>query len=329
MLHVYETFGFWRRSADMKRIHFAEELNEYRHLLIMESLGGDQAWWVRFVAQHSALVYFFILCILFAISPTLSYKFSEMLETHAVITYTVFCENNEELLKDLPPSKAAVEYYSLGTSDPFYAEFQTAAIVSGHEIRRPGEQMRNLHDVFTAIAEDEGDHVSTMNACLDPQANLQSPSLERRAVSGIALVAAATYLATTATFIDPSLIDPTLLDGSTVADLAGAADGMTIAEVLAAGAVGVHINCFTLKRPTRVYSYPFSTIFYLPCFKPKILHRLRLGERFWKTANCGMRSISDWTRSKVAPPLRRWNSSESLPLKSLSSLRVCFRRGEF
>ena len=26
----------------MKRIHFAEELNEYNHLLIMESLGGDQ-----------------------------------------------------------------------------------------------------------------------------------------------------------------------------------------------------------------------------------------------------------------------------------------------
>lgn len=237
MLHVYETFGFWRRSSDMKRIHFAEELNEYRHLLIMESLGGDQKWWVRFVAQHSAVVYFFVLCILFAISPTLSYKFSEMLETHAVVTYTVFCENNEKLLKEIPPSKAAVEYYSLGSSDPFYAEFQTAALATGHELRRPGEQMRNLHDVFRAIAEDEGDHVSTMNACLDPQANLQSPSLERRAVSGIALVAAAAYLATTATFIDPALIDPTLIDGSTVADMIGAADSMTIAEVLAAGAV--------------------------------------------------------------------------------------------
>ena len=239
MLHLYETFGFWRRSADMKRIHFAEELNEYRHLLIMESLGGDQAYWVRFVAQHSALVYFFVLCVLFAISPTLSYRFSELLENHAVITYSVFCENNKQLLKDLPPSKAAVEYYSLGTSDVFYAEFQTAAMATGQEIRRPGEQMRNLHDVFRAIADDEADHVKTMNACLDPQANLRSPSLERRAVSGIALVAAATYLATTATFLDPALVDPSLLDSTTLADLLGTVDGATFAEVLVAGVVSV------------------------------------------------------------------------------------------
>lgn len=136
MLHLNETLGFWRRSADMKRIHFAEELNEYRHLLIMESLGGDQPFSVRFVGQHSALVYYVVLCLLFAISPTLSYKFSEMLENHAVNTYTVFCEDNEELLKKLPPPKAAVDYYSLGTSDPFYAEFQTASLAKGQEVSR-------------------------------------------------------------------------------------------------------------------------------------------------------------------------------------------------
>jgi ubiquinol oxidase len=134
MLHLYETLGFWRRSSEAKRIHFAEELNEYAHLLIMESLGGDQTWWVRFVAQHSAIVYYFVLCGLFAISPSLSYKFSELLETHAVNTYTVFMDNNRELLKELPPSNAAVNYYSLGISDPFYAEFQASSIV-GHEVR--------------------------------------------------------------------------------------------------------------------------------------------------------------------------------------------------
>ena len=134
MLHLYETLGFWRRSSEAKRIHFAEELNEYAHLLIMESLGGDQTWWVRFVAQHSAIVYFFVLCGLFAISPSLSYKFSELLETHAVNTYSVFMDNNRELLKELPPSNAAVNYYSLGISDPFYAEFQSSTIV-GHEVR--------------------------------------------------------------------------------------------------------------------------------------------------------------------------------------------------
>lgn len=132
MLHFYETLGFWRRSADAKRIHFAEEINEYNHLMIMESLGGDQAWWVRFVAQHAAIFYYFILLGLFAVSPSLSYQFSELLETHAVNTYSVFLEDNEELLKKLPPSNAAVNYYSLGASDPFYAEFQ---MTSEHEVR--------------------------------------------------------------------------------------------------------------------------------------------------------------------------------------------------
>jgi ubiquinol oxidase len=135
MLHLYETLGFWRRSADVKRIHFAEELNEFRHLLIMESLGGDQAWWVRFVAQHSAVVYYVVLCVLFAMSPSLSYRFSELLETHAVNTYGVFLDENEQLLKKLPPTTAASDYYSLGSSDPFYAEFQTAALASGSDVR--------------------------------------------------------------------------------------------------------------------------------------------------------------------------------------------------
>lgn len=42
MLHTYETLGWWRRSAAAKRVHFAEEYNEYHHLLIWEALGGDQ-----------------------------------------------------------------------------------------------------------------------------------------------------------------------------------------------------------------------------------------------------------------------------------------------
>jgi ubiquinol oxidase len=44
MLHLYESLGWWRRSADVKRIHFAEEWNEFHHLLVMEALGGDQRW---------------------------------------------------------------------------------------------------------------------------------------------------------------------------------------------------------------------------------------------------------------------------------------------
>lgn len=190
MIHLYETLGFWRRSADAKRIHFAEELNEYRHLLIAESLGGDQEWWVRFLAQHSAIVYYIGLCILWLLSPSLSYEFSKLLETHAVNTYGQFLDENEDVLKQLPPPLVAIEYYCYGASDPFYAEFQIEAISNKREIRRPGQSMTSLFEVFRAIQADEADHVSAMKACLDPNVALVSPSIERKVLTAAALIAA-------------------------------------------------------------------------------------------------------------------------------------------
>jgi ubiquinol oxidase len=127
--------GFWRRSKDVKRVHFAEEWNEFHHLMIMESLGGDQPYWVRFIAQHSAIAYYIGLTILWAVSPSLSYKFSELLETHAVDTYSQFVDENEKLLKELPPSLAAIEYYVVGVSDPMFGEYQTSALASGTDVR--------------------------------------------------------------------------------------------------------------------------------------------------------------------------------------------------
>eukprot|EP00578_Thalassiosira_sp_NH16_P005612 CAMPEP_0181137874 /NCGR_PEP_ID=MMETSP1071-20121207/33932_1 /TAXON_ID=35127 /ORGANISM="Thalassiosira sp., Strain NH16" /LENGTH=604 /DNA_ID=CAMNT_0023224645 /DNA_START=181 /DNA_END=1995 /DNA_ORIENTATION=+ len=195
MLHLYETLGFWRRSADIKRIHFAEEWNEFHHLLIMESLGGDQPYWVRFMAQHSALAYYLALCILWMISPTLSYKFSEMLETHAVDTYGQFVDENAEKLKELPPSLVAVEYYTVGVSDPMFGEYQTASVTDPHRgVRKPGTDMRSLYDVFVAIRNDEGDHVQTMASCLDPKAATLSPALESRVLTGMALAAGTSLL---------------------------------------------------------------------------------------------------------------------------------------
>lgn len=194
MLHLYETLGFWRRSADIKRIHFAEEWNEFHHLLIMESLGGDQPYWVRFMAQHSALAYYIALCVLWAMSPTLSYKFSEMLETHAVDTYGQFVDENEEALKALPPSMVAVEYYTVGVSDPMFGEYQTASVSNPDRgVRKPGVNLKSLYDVFVAIRNDEGDHVSTMKSCLDPKEVTLSPALESRVLTGVALASAAGY----------------------------------------------------------------------------------------------------------------------------------------
>jgi ubiquinol oxidase len=35
VLHMYESFGWWRR-ADYLKVHFAESWNELHHLLTME-----------------------------------------------------------------------------------------------------------------------------------------------------------------------------------------------------------------------------------------------------------------------------------------------------
>lgn len=225
MLHLYETLGFWRRSSEVKRVHFAEEWNEFHHLLVMESLGGDQAWWVRFVAQHSAIVYFLVLTHLWALSPSLSYKFSEMLETHAVDTYGQFLDENEKELKKLPPSLVSLEYYTLGIADPMFGEYQTSVQVTGEEIRKPGKNMKSLYDVFSAIRADEGDHVGTMKACLDPNIPVLSPALETRVLTGFALAAIVGYFISTGNTpeglnptellegVDDTVITETVLDG--------------------------------------------------------------------------------------------------------------------
>lgn len=197
MLQLYETLGWWRRSVDAKRIHFAEEWNEFNHLLIMESLGGDQEWWVRFSAYHAAVTYYMALIVLWCISPTAGYKFSEMLETHAVNTYSQLLDDNEELLKSLPATRAAVNYYSFNSKDPLFTEYQTAAMTAGEEPRQPGNSMKSMYDVFSAIRDDEGDHVQTMEACLDPNVAVKSPSVEKAALASVALVSAFGYFLST------------------------------------------------------------------------------------------------------------------------------------
>jgi ubiquinol oxidase len=88
-----------------------QEWNEMHHLKIMESLGGDLEWADRFFGQHAAFFYYWILNLMFLISPKVAYNFSELIEMHAVDTYGEFVDENEELLKKLPPSPVAVRYY--------------------------------------------------------------------------------------------------------------------------------------------------------------------------------------------------------------------------
>jgi hypothetical protein len=93
--------------------------------------------------------------------------------------------------------------------------------------------MHSLYDVFCAIRADEGDHVSAMNACLDPEATIRSPSLEKRILAGAALAAAVGFLLSTGEMVDVGG-EGVLEDGSAVtiiesvvAGIASFAQGVT------------------------------------------------------------------------------------------------------
>jgi len=170
MLHLYETLGWWRRGAAVKKVHFAEEWNEFHHLLIMESLGGDDQWIDRFAGYHSAVLYYWVLNLLWLASPVLAYQFSELLETHAVDTYGQFVDENEDLLKTLPAPAIARQYYQ--NEDLYmFDEFQTSRAGKGR--RRP--EINTLYDTFSNIRDDELEHVKTMVACQNTQVAVRSP----------------------------------------------------------------------------------------------------------------------------------------------------------
>ena len=59
------------------------------------------------VSVCSRVYRFVVVCVLaqgYLISPFLAYNFSELIESHAVDTYTEFAEVNKELLQSLPPT---------------------------------------------------------------------------------------------------------------------------------------------------------------------------------------------------------------------------------
>jgi len=160
VLHLYESLGWWR-TPQLREVHNAEEDNELHHLLIMESLGGNCSWFDRFFAQHAALVYYWIVVILFLMDPSLAYNFSLLVEEHAYVTYAQFVEENRQVLQQVPPPPVAVSYYSTG--DLYYFDkFQTSR-TDAMPMRRP--PCDTLLDVFTNIRDDEHEHVQTMRAC--------------------------------------------------------------------------------------------------------------------------------------------------------------------
>ncbi len=59
----------------------------------------------RFVAEHSAIAYYWLLVFFYLVSPKLAYNFMELVELHARDTYAVFVDGNRELLETIPPPK--------------------------------------------------------------------------------------------------------------------------------------------------------------------------------------------------------------------------------
>jgi ubiquinol oxidase len=170
VLHLYETLGYWRK-ADWLKIHFSETWNELHHLLIMESLGGNEHWIDRFIAQHLALAYYWVVVPLYMVLPKYAYYMMELIEQHAHHTYETFLFAQGEELKLKPAPQIAVNYYRDGDLYMF-DEFQTGTIP---ESRRP--KVDNLYDVFVNIRDDEWEHVKTMVACqkADAKNTFQSP----------------------------------------------------------------------------------------------------------------------------------------------------------
>ena len=52
MLHAYETLGWWRRSTEAKRVHFAEEYNEFNHLVRIDESTYEASPFTNFAEQY-------------------------------------------------------------------------------------------------------------------------------------------------------------------------------------------------------------------------------------------------------------------------------------
>jgi len=178
VLHLYETMGWWRK-ADWLKIHFAESWNELHHLLISEELGGNKYWIDRFVAHTGALVYYWIVVFIYMVAPRSAYYFMQLVEEHAYHTYDTFLKEHGDELKAQPAPQVAIKYYRSGDLYLF-DEFQTA---HPPEQRRP--KIENLYDVYVAIRDDEVEHVKTMVACQQP--NAQTAFTSPHSVNKIAL----------------------------------------------------------------------------------------------------------------------------------------------
>lgn len=73
-------------------------------LQIMEALGGDLRWGDRFLAEHAAVFYYWVLVAIYLISPPASYQFMEMVEVGAVLWSKQWVLRSNPLCGSVPPT---------------------------------------------------------------------------------------------------------------------------------------------------------------------------------------------------------------------------------
>ena len=91
--------------------HFAKCWNKIHHLLIMKELGGNDNFLDPFLAQHIAVGYFAVVVALYLVNPVEAYNLNQEIEEQAAETYDAYLRENEEWLRGLLPSQAAIDYY--------------------------------------------------------------------------------------------------------------------------------------------------------------------------------------------------------------------------
>ncbi|WP_333266653.1 MULTISPECIES: alternative oxidase [unclassified Microcoleus] len=118
----------------------------------------------RFIAQHLAVAYYWVVVPLYMIFPQYAYYLMELIEGHAYHTYDEYLKKNEEELKAQAAPEVAINF----DRDGDLYMFEEVQTTSNREFRRP--KVDNLYDVFVNIRDDEDEHVKTMVALQKPEA---------------------------------------------------------------------------------------------------------------------------------------------------------------
>mmetsp|Transcript_6711 Transcript_6711/g.7281 ORF Transcript_6711/g.7281 Transcript_6711/m.7281 type:complete len:305 (+) Transcript_6711:148-1062(+) len=161
VMHLRETFGE-RELGEKMRTHYAEADNELHHLLIMESLDGNESGIDRTLAQTMAFGYYWYVIILYFFNEPAAYHLSELIENHAFETYDGFLSEYADKLKGMPVPPIAKKYY-MDDNPYMFDQFCTVKekdVDGNFSSRRP--KLETLYDVFVNVRDDEKEHWKTL-----------------------------------------------------------------------------------------------------------------------------------------------------------------------